>query len=61
MTYPLTPAQIERRAELAMDALDRRLMAGTISQPDYDAAVKKLDAETDALWRNPLLYIDKAY
>ena len=61
MTYPLTPAQIERRAELAMDALDRRLMAGTITQAYYDAEVKKLDAETARLWQNPLLSIDKAY
>lgn len=60
MTY-LTPSQIERRAELAMDALDRRLMVGTITQVAYDAAVKALDAETERLWRTAQFTIDEAY
>lgn len=60
MTY-LTPSQIERRAELAMDALDRRLMAGTITQTAYDDAVKALDAECERLWRSTMFAIDKAY
>lgn len=61
MTYRMTPAQIERHAELAMDALDRRLMNGTLTQSAYDAAVKALDAETERDWHNAQLTIDKAY
>lgn len=60
MTY-LTPSQIERRAELAMDALDRRLLHGLITQAAYDVAVKALDAETERLWRTAQFTIDKAY
>lgn len=61
MIYRMTPAQIERHAELAMDALDRRLMNGTLTQVAYDAAVKALDAETERLWRTAQFTIDKAY
>lgn len=60
-TYSMTPAEIERRAELAMDALDRRLMAGTITHAGYNDAVRRLDAETERLWRTAAFTIDKAY
>jgi hypothetical protein len=57
----LTICQIERRAELAMDALDRRLMNRLITQAAYDAAVKALDAETERLWKTARRTIDVAY
>jgi len=61
MIYRMTPAQIERHAELAMDALDRRLMNGTLTQVAYDAAVKALDAECEEYYRTAQFTIDKAY
>lgn len=39
----MTEQQIEERAERLMDSLDRRLLAGEISQAEYDEAVKSLD------------------
>jgi len=40
---PLTEAQIERMAESYMDRLDRQLMRGDITQPQYDREVKALN------------------
>jgi hypothetical protein len=40
----MTEHEIELRVERAMDALDRRLMNGSISQVQYDLKVKELDA-----------------
>jgi len=57
----LTPCKIERLAELAMDALDRRLMNGLITQTAYDAAVKALDYQTERLWKTARRTIDVAY
>ncbi len=42
----MTEDQIEFIAEKQMDALDRRLMSGSITQADYDAEVAALDAWT---------------
>lgn len=39
----MTDEQIERIAEHAMDALDRRLMRNELTQAEYDAEVRKLD------------------
>jgi hypothetical protein len=35
--------RLERRVEVMMDSLDRRLMSHTITQEDYDAAVRWID------------------
>jgi len=40
----MTEDQIERRVEMIMDALDARLMSGSLSQSDYDQEVKRLRA-----------------
>lgn len=48
MYIQLTEEQIERRAERAMNALDRCLMNGSMDQATYDAEVKKLDRTTAA-------------
>lgn len=40
----MTESQIEARAERMMDSLDRRLMAGRISDSDYQKQVKEIDA-----------------
>ncbi len=49
----LTEEQIERRAERAMDRLDRGLMAGIMTQAEYDREVSILDkwaqAQYDAM------------
>lgn len=42
----MTEEQIERIAERDMDRLDRQLMASSISQAEYDAEVKAIDAWT---------------
>lgn len=39
----MTEAQIEAVAERRMDALDRKLLAGTISTAVYNSLVKELD------------------
>ncbi len=39
----LTTEQIERRAERAMDRLDRGLMTGIMTQAEYDREVSILD------------------
>lgn len=44
MSEAYTEAAIERAAEAEMDALDARLMRGALSQSEYDAAVRALDA-----------------
>jgi hypothetical protein len=44
----MTEEQIERRVEKMTDSLDRQLMAGALSQKDYDAAMKELAAWADA-------------
>jgi len=46
MSHTMTEEQIERRAELAMDALDSRLMAGSIGQAAYNVSVRKIDNDT---------------
>lgn len=46
----LTEDQIEARAERAMDRLDRRLLAGELSQADYDREVRSLDKATQAAY-----------
>lgn len=43
MTLALTDEQIERRVERMMDDMDRRLLAGLLSQTAYDKEVKDLD------------------
>ena len=40
---PLTEAQIERMAESYMDRLDRQLMRGDITQPQYEREVRALN------------------
>jgi len=40
--------RIERQAEREMNALDRRLVSGSLTQADYDAEVRALDARTEA-------------
>lgn len=47
----MSEEQIERHAEREMDKLDSRLMGGSLSQSEYDRAVKKLDAECRRLYR----------
>lgn len=39
----LTEDQIERRAERAMDRLDRRFLTGDMSHADYEAAVAEIE------------------
>jgi hypothetical protein len=39
----MTEDQIERRVETRMNALDRKLLMGVLTQDDYDLAVKQLD------------------
>jgi hypothetical protein len=39
----MTEAEIERKAERVMDHLDRLLLAGDMSQKNYDAAVRDLE------------------
>jgi uncharacterized membrane protein len=43
--------QIERKVERAFDKLDARLLAGEISQSEYEAEVRKIDAEAQRLYR----------
>lgn len=43
----MTIDQIERRAEARMDALDRRLMKGLLTQAEYDREVQALDRDTE--------------
>lgn len=46
----MTEDQIEARAERAMDRLDRRLLAGELSQADYDREVQSLAEATQAAY-----------
>lgn len=39
----MTEEQIERKVERAMNALDARLMSGSLTQADYDHEVMILD------------------
>lgn len=41
----MNEAMLEMVVESRMNALDRRLMANKLTQAEYDAAVKALDAE----------------
>ena len=41
---PLTEDQIERRAEAAIDRLDRQLMRHEITQEEYDREVSIVDS-----------------
>jgi uncharacterized membrane protein len=43
----VTEEQIERRAERAMDRLDRLFMSGQISQSEYDREVSSLNRWTE--------------
>jgi len=43
MSKPLTEDQIERRVELAIDALEIRFMNGDIDQLQYDLEVYRID------------------
>lgn len=43
MTEKLTEDRIERRVERATDALDARLIAGRLTQEEYDREIKALD------------------
>lgn len=47
----MTEDQIERKAERAMDYLDRQFMAGVYSQAEYDRKVKELDAWSEGQWK----------
>lgn len=44
----MTEHQIELLAERAMDALDRSLLRGDLTQREYDDAVRSLDKATQA-------------
>jgi hypothetical protein len=46
-----TDERIERRCERMMDHLDRVLLAGAMSQGDYDKAVLELDEWANARYR----------
>jgi hypothetical protein len=46
-----TEDQIEREVERRMDALDRRLMRGALTQAAYDEAIRALDAWSRAQGR----------
>ena len=39
----MTEDQIERRVEAGMDALDRKLLSGKLTQAEYDEATSKLN------------------
>jgi hypothetical protein len=56
MAKQLTAEQIERRAERAMDRLDRALMTGIITQAEYDREVSIADkwAQIQSLMLRPL-------
>ena len=40
----MTEEQIERHVERKIDALDRLFLAGGYTQPEYDAAIRAVDA-----------------
>jgi len=44
MSNPMTEADIEYRAERAMDQLDYAFKLGKLSQAEYDMEVKQIDA-----------------
>ena len=45
----MTEEQIERLAELRMDALDRAFMAGGMTQAEYQHGVDAIDREANRL------------
>ena len=47
----MTEDQIERAVERRMDALDRHLMSGELSQAKYDLAVCELDEWAEEQYR----------
>ncbi|HUY05049.1 MAG TPA: hypothetical protein VMV33_17365 [Rhodocyclaceae bacterium] len=47
----MTEEQIERLAERQMDRLDQRLIEGELTQPQYDAAVRQMNRDLNALAR----------
>jgi hypothetical protein len=49
----MTEDQIERRVERMMDHLDRVFLTGQMTQADYDAAVKDLNAWAERKFANP--------
>jgi hypothetical protein len=44
----MTEAEIERRVERMMDALDAQLMRGALTQGEYDSNVRDLNAWAEA-------------
>lgn len=48
----MTEDQIERAVERNMDGYDRALMAGRLTQAEYDAKVKALSAWADQQYRS---------
>jgi hypothetical protein len=47
----MTEDQIERAVERKVDSLDARFMAGTMTQSEYDAAMKAISAWADSEYR----------
>ncbi len=47
----MTEEEIERVIERKMDALDARFMMRTMTQAEYDAAVRRLNEWTDVKYR----------
>ena len=48
----MTEEQIERRAEREMDRLDAALMAGRLTQDEYDYEVRALDQWAEEEYRS---------
>lgn len=46
----MTEEQIERRVERQIDALDTRYMAGELTEAQYDAEMRRIDAEASAAY-----------
>lgn len=46
----MTEGQIERMVEREFDRLDARLMSGKISQAEYDAESKRINARASAAY-----------
>lgn len=47
----MTEEQIERRVEHLTDAVDRALMAGRLTEDEYNAAVRKIDRWAEQQYR----------
>lgn len=46
----MTEEQIERMVQRRTDAIDRRFMAGKLTQEEYDAEMAALSVEADRLY-----------